>query len=373
MLVIRHGWLSDYLDSGSSALSSAVTMAKMLNAGTLSIARVPPGTPPLLLVIVDTEEEFDWGAPLSRDGTSVTSIADLPRAHEIFDSYGIVPTYVVDYPVATTKSAYAVLRPLLETGRCEIGAHLHPWVNPPHEETVTPRNSYPGNLPPALERRKLEVLTAAIERTLSRRPVVYKAGRYGVGSATGKILEDLGYEIDASVVPHTNFGDDGGPNFVGYPDQPFWFGEKRRLLEIPLTRVFCGVAARAGPWLYPRVSGRLGRMCHLPGISARLGLLERIPLTPEGVDHAAHRRLMRSLLRRGHKVFSLTYHSPSLGVGHTPYVRAQQDLESLLATMDRFFRFFLEDCRGQFTTPTALHRLLSATAKSAQRGAKRPT
>src|SRR3546814_7184384 len=36
---------------------------------------LPVDHPPLLLVVIDTEEEFDWHLPHSRDNTSVSAIA----------------------------------------------------------------------------------------------------------------------------------------------------------------------------------------------------------------------------------------------------------------------------------------------------------
>src|SRR3546814_10955242 len=68
-------------------------------------------------------------------------------------------------------------------------------------------------LPPELEHAKLAALTEAIAGAFGARPVVYKAGRYGVGPATAGILEALGYRIDVRVVPFTDFSDDGGPDF----------------------------------------------------------------------------------------------------------------------------------------------------------------
>ena len=103
---------------------------------------------PVLCVAVDAEEEFDWRAPFSRRNISVKSISHQYLAQEIFARYGVTPTYLVDYPVATNPTSVKVLRKLLDAGQCEIGAQLHPWVNPPHEEEVTVRNSFPANLPP---------------------------------------------------------------------------------------------------------------------------------------------------------------------------------------------------------------------------------
>jgi hypothetical protein len=310
---------------------------------------------PVLMVVVDTEEEFDWDKPLSPNNTGVTSIKAQPLAHEVFARYGLIPTYVVDYPVASTESSIAVLKTMQDQGQCVIGAHLHPWVSPPQVEELAPANSYPGNLPPELERQKLEILTAEIERNFGRRPDIYKAGRYGVGPATASILEDLGYRIDLSVVPRTWFTADGGPDFRDFDHRPFWFGPSNGLLEIPLSCGFHGVLWRAGPVLYPRLAGRAGVRLRLPGIFSRLGLLERIRLTPEGARHHEHRRITLSLLKQGCRVFSLTYHSPSLVPGHTPYVRDDADLETFLGDLDRYLDFFINEVGGRPTTPTQLY------------------
>lgn len=320
--------------------------------------QLPADQPPLLLVVIDTEEEFDWSLPHARENTAVSSVAAQGLAQEVFSDHGIIPTYVVDYPVAATPSAVSVLKAYADRGECLIGAHLHPWVNPPDVEQVNAHNSYPGNLPHDLERAKLEVLTAKITESFGSRPLVYKAGRYGVGPGTARILKDLGYLIDVSVVPFTNFDDDGGPDFSRAGFEPAWFGEGGELLEIPLSVGFYGALRGLGPALFPKVSRRAGMRMRLPGILARSGLLERIRLTPEGVDLAANIRLARSLHEQGCRVFSFTYHSPSLVPGMTPYVASEAQLESFIATMDRFFSFFREELGGRPSIPLEVYGLL---------------
>src|SRR3546814_2965076 len=53
---------------------------------------LPVDHPPLLLVVIDTEEEFDWHLPHSRDNTSVSAIAAQGPAQQIFARHDIVPT-----------------------------------------------------------------------------------------------------------------------------------------------------------------------------------------------------------------------------------------------------------------------------------------
>lgn len=318
---------------------------------------VPDSWPPTLVVVVDTEEEFDWTAPFDPASTAVTNIACQKLAQRIFDAHGVVPTYVVDYPVAATPAAAAVLRDFAEAGRCEIGAHLHPWVTPPWDDqlpaaAVDARHSYPGNLPPALERARLAALTQAIEAGFGRRPVVYKAGRYGVGPATAGILGALGYRVDVSVVPHTDFSADGGPDFTALPDGPFLLAPG--LIELPLSVHFVGALAGAGRLVYPRLAGRLARRLRLPGIAARLGVLERLRLTPEGHRLEDMRRQTRAALARGTRLFMLTYHSSSLLPGATGYVRSAAERDRFLATLDAYCHDFLGAFGGRTSTVTAV-------------------
>ena len=316
-----------------------------------------PDGPPLLQVIIDTEIEFDWSQPFARDNVSVSAMEMQYLAQEILTSYGFKPTYVIDYPIATQPSSIAVLQSFLANGRCLIGSHLHPWVTPPFDEPVTAFNSYPGNLDPRLERRKLESLTTAIVETFGIQPTIYKAGRYGIGPGTADTLLALGYEIDMSVVPHTDFGSDGGPDFRGYPDRPYWFGERAQLLEIPMSRGFSGLAAPLGPALFETLATGLGRAIHLGAILSRTGLLERATLTPEGIGTASHRRLVRARLDQGHRVFTMTFHSPSLAPGHTPYVRTQSDLRQFLDKIRYLLDFFLGEIGGKPTTPIEIQKM----------------
>ena len=159
-----------------------------------------PDGPPLLQVIIDTEIEFDWSQPFARDNVSVSAMEMQYLAQEILTSYGFKPTYVIDYPIATQPSSIAVLQSFLANGRCLIGSHLHPWVTPPFDEPVTAFNSYPGNLDPRLERRKLESLTTAIVETFGIQPTIYKAGRYGIGPGTADTITDFSGGTRASGV-----------------------------------------------------------------------------------------------------------------------------------------------------------------------------
>ncbi|MGH8246583.1 MAG: WalW protein, partial [Gammaproteobacteria bacterium] len=84
--------------------------------------------PPILLVVVDTEEECDWSAGFRRDLTSVTAMRKIARVQKVFEEFRIRPTYVVDYPVASQKDGISPLKEIFDDGWADLGAHLHPWV-----------------------------------------------------------------------------------------------------------------------------------------------------------------------------------------------------------------------------------------------------
>jgi hypothetical protein len=309
---------------------------------------------PELLIVVDTEEEFDWTRPFSRESVATKAIPAQARAHEIYDRLGIVPTYVIDYPVATDPGAIRFLRDLRDSGKAEIGAHLHPWVTPPHVEAVSTHNSYHCNLPPDLERAKIASLTDAIETSFGARPTAFKAGRYGYGPNTGKFLAELGYRVDCSFVPHTDLSGDGGPDYRGVPSMPHWL--EHGLLEVPLSVGFLGAMPGLGEraaWLFDSPGAERLRV---PGVLARTGLVARSRLTPEGTPAAEQCRLIEKMARRGHRIFSLTYHSPSLQPGHTPYVRDEGDLARFLGAIEQVLTFFRDEMGGRFTTLSGVYR-----------------
>ena len=276
------------------------------------------------LVTIDTEEEFDWAAPLSREGHGISAAPRMADFQQFCEARGVIPLWLVDWPIAQSPQAAEILRPAAAAGKAEIGLHLHPWVNPPFDEEVSQFNSFAGNLPAALEREKFVQLHQAIETNLGVSPVIYRAGRYGAGPATAGLLSQMGYRIDTSVRAHFDYSDgEGGPDFHAHPLAPYWLDARRELLELPVTTVFTGALQRLGPNLLPLAA----RVPKLPGVLARTRLLERIPLTPEGIPVRDALRAIDAAVAQRVPILVFSFHSPSLDAGHTPYVRSQAKLK----------------------------------------------
>ena len=299
------------------------------------------------LITVDTEEDFDWDAPMDRTSHALASVPRLAEFQAFCEAHGVIPLYLVDYPIATCPEAIAILRPAAEAGRAEIGLHLHPWVNPPFDEELSQRNSYAGNLAEEHERAKFSTLRDIIVDNFGVQPRIYRAGRYGAGPNTAAILEQSGFMIDSSVRSHFDYRADGGPDYRGQPLHPYWLDSERKLLELPVTTIFWGPLSPLGARLYPYAAA----VPRLPGILARARLLERIALTPEGVSPHEAIRAIDTAIGIGVPVLVFSFHSPSLEPGHTPYVRTEADLLKFYAWWDAVFAHLAK--RGISSTTVA--------------------
>jgi glycosyltransferase involved in cell wall biosynthesis len=313
---------------------------------------------PTLITTIDAEEEFDWKKPFSRNSTSIDSMLSQEKAQKIFSKYNVTPTYFIDYPVASQDKGVSVLKEFLTDKSCIIGTQLHPWVTPPFEEKVNRFNSYLGNLPLPLQYEKILTMVRITEDRLGVRPTIFRSGRYGIGRRTAEVLLDLGFNIDSSIMSRWNFSQEGGPDFSAFSSEPFWLEKNEGLLELPLTCEYVGHSTLRRMGIGKFSHSRIGEVLRIPGVLARSGILERIKLSPEGVTLKEAMRLTRRLVDDGQRIFVLSYHSPSLAVGNTPYVQTAADLERFLFWLDEYFAFFLEDIGGQMSTPEDVRKRL---------------
>src|SRR5690349_6130975 len=317
-----------------------------------SSARFPASFGTRSLLTVDTEEEFDWSGPFTRSEHGLSHVAHIARFQEFCEELGVVPVYLVDWPIATSPAAVDIIGSAVSAGRAEVGIQLHPWVNPPFEEEVGPFTSYAGNLPPALEREKFTRLRDTIAEAFDTTPLIYRAGRYGLGPETAGLLRDTGVPIDSSVRANFDYRAGHGPDYRAHPLAPYWVDGEKRLLELPLTTVYWGMLRRQGRWVHPL----LGKLPKMTGLFSRVGLLERIALTPEGVTAEEALRGIDMALDDRLPLLVLSFHSPSLAPGHTPYVRTEADLARLYDWFRRVYMYL--EMRG--VAPTTVAEILAA-------------
>ncbi len=317
-------------------------------------------TPRISCVVIDAEEDFDWDSPVQGTEKSTFHLRNLRMLAEILQAYGATPTYLLTYPVLQDEDAVAIIRHQLEAGLCDAGLQLHPWVTPPFGEDVSLRASFLGNLSAEREEQKLLCLRARFIQCFGAEPKIYRAGRYGLSRHTPGLLEKHCFTIDTSIAPRTSFEADGGPDFRDFDSRPFWFGERARLLEVPLCRDIVGWGAGGiGADLYGRMAGHGEQRSGLLSLLARSRCVERITLSPEGNDLSAMLRLLRGKLGRGDTVFPLSFHSSSLQDGTNPYVRSTADLHEFYDRLSGILAYMADHLGFRFMALAAVPRALS--------------
>lgn len=301
--------------------------------------------PVKLFITIDTEED-SWDDYWS-SSQSLDNVARIPVIQSLFDRYGAVPTYLVSYPVVKNEPASRILLDLYDKGRCEIGAHCHPWSTPPYVEEKKIVNTMLSNLPYKILRDKIEMLHKAIVDKFKVCPICFRAGRWGFDSEVARAIYELGYQIDTSVTPCTDWTDHFGPNFWEAPSLPYRFNPANilvsslngYLLEIPPTVGFLQnnsrLCSRILKWL---LHSRLSRL-RVIGILDRLRILNRRWLSPETRYGHEMILLAKTLIQKGYKHLNMTFHSTSLLPGKSPFVRDENELRIFLNNIEVFLQF----------------------------------
>ena len=249
-----------------------------------------------LIITIDTEED-NWG-DYNCKGHTLKNIERIPLLQQLFDDFNVKPTYLISYPVATDKRAVSIFKKIVGEDKCEIGTHCHPWNTPPFEEERTEYNSMLCNLPADLQFRKIKYLHDTIRNNSGVEPVSFRAGRWGYNQNVAKNLYKLGYKIDTSVTPFTNWREDHGPEFTNLSPRPFRFSsedifhesEGGEMLEVPVTIGFLQRNFTLCNSILQLTVQRPVSYLRIPGIFHKLNLINKVWLCPEGLWQQKHDR-----------------------------------------------------------------------------------
>lgn len=201
-----------------------------------------------IIVSIDTECDCSptWhlSSPVTFKGVTI-GIKDILQP--LFDDLGVKPVYFLSHEVMEDDESREVLRHI--ANRCELASHLHSAFIEPQKR----QGSMEGVMRHEMQRQysyeveygKMKNLTDLFVRCFGQPPASFRAGRYGIGPNTGKILTELGYKVDSSVTPHIRWKDPyvkDAPGFIGLPEDPYWVCDsgdiwkrgKGPLLEVPI-------------------------------------------------------------------------------------------------------------------------------------------
>ncbi|QUJ69319.1 hypothetical protein KDD30_21345 (plasmid) [Photobacterium sp. GJ3] len=303
-----------------------------------------------LLVVIHAEEEFNWEQGFHSQNQAVTHHqALIPFMGELI-GLGAKITLAMDYPFVDSPGGREVISHYQHSAgqHVEFAAHLHPWVNPPYHASSSAESefeSYPCNLSPEVEYEKIRVLTEKIQTVSGLPPVTYLAGRFGIGHHTNQHLRALGYQVDLSISAYCDFSHQHGPDFSDRTNAPFI---DNKICHVPHTSSWLSLSRQI-----ERKANRSPSWCkslnrwHITRLLGKAFRLRKFRLSPEGNDFSQLRAITQAQLNIGQTVFVLSFHSPSLVAGMTPYVQTAEDSQLLKSTTRQYIEWFQQELGGE--------------------------
>jgi len=283
-------------------------------------------------VTVDTEPDCDIHWKRSQPLTFNSVTFGIPLIlRPIWDKFGIKPVYFVSPEVVENDKCCRVFKEEIKKG-AEIGTHLHSEYVEPQKKyddiAGTASNEFPCFAYDAeVEAAKIKNLTELIEKKIGVKPVSYRGARYGADLDTIKALEKLGYNVDSSIAPDTDWRSVGGPDHSHAMKQPYFISRTdyyaagdMKILEVPIT-----ISGRRFPfspnkWMFYRW------------------------LRPTHMTAFEMKRLVAEFVRKYQSpVLNMMFHSMEILPGKTPFVRTKLGQKLYLSRLNSILRYMTQD------------------------------
>ena len=317
----------------------------------------------LFVLTIDTEEEWLWENDFPQENCSVQNIKHIPAFQQQCEKLGIRPTYFVDYAIAQDNYSQEVFKDIIASRKAEVGAHLHPWCNPPFFGKTTEAESHVINLPKEQVAQKLHALSEVICQSLGVRPRSFRSGRWGISGDTLQLLVSRGFDVDSSVYPfykNEYFSCEGSPLSPYWPsyDDSLSVGTQREIIEIPVSAGYNVKHFDAADMVHSTLAKPAIAWTRSIGLLWRLGLLKKIYLSPELTETKNMNALIDSCLKNQHSVIHMYLHSSSLIDGATGLLNIDNAFERICERMGRSVAHLQSKANVRFCTISEAKKLL---------------
>lgn len=308
-----------------------------------------------LLVTIDTE--CDKGkAWLTQKPLSFESVVKgVPELYSpLFDKNEIKPTYLLSPEIIKDDASVEALK----QAHCELGTHMHgEYIGPDENYDADRTNQIQAVWPKDIEYQKLKNLTDLFADKFGYQPKSFRAGRFGIGDHSLKILEELGYTVDSSVSPFKthHYKDHQGKknNFWGAPVQPYYPDYIKhhksggcKVLQVPVSIVaenyinaprFVQRAMGADPGLAQKIYRRIY------GASSK-----SIWLRPVRSDAKQMKRTSEIIIEKYKNsgkpiILTMMFHSNEIIPNASPYVSNVEEQEKFINDLDEYFKLMKKE------------------------------
>lgn len=301
-------------------------------------------------ITVDTEGDNGWDRPRIYETKNAQGVA---RFQKFCESFGFKPIWLTNYEMSLDSTFVKVVKDALKNKTCEVGAHIHPWNNPPDFSLTDADYKYLPYLieyPYEVMEEKIAFLTKHLENVFEEKMISHRAGRWAINNDYLKCLSDYGYKVDCSVTPLIDWRNSMGlPNGLGgsdYSDFPKCIynplQDVNNFFEIPMstmnnviinnivvntimkvlpkriceTKIFNALNARKVFMLRPRLGAR----------KRLLIMIDKLVADPN-LDH-----------------LEFMIHSSELYPGTSPKCKTEEELDEIYKDIECIFRRIDRDC-----------------------------
>jgi hypothetical protein len=323
---------------------------------------------PILFVLsVDTEEQWDWADAFPQENFNVSNVELLPAFQAVCQKHGIRPTYFVDYAVAESDSCAHILNDLCQQDACEIGAHLHPWCNPPYYGDIGEAESHVVNLPISQVEAKLEALVNLLSKRFSHTPKAFRTGRWGINGPVMQLLVKYGFNVDSSVYPYYQneyFSCHGAPEFPYWAstNNPLQQGSRKDIFEIPVTAGFNWKNHSLANSAHRTLAHPLVKWSRLVGMAWHTHLLRKSYLSPELTAVEDMLSLCKISAQRNAPLIHMFLHSSSLVDNPNSLIGNNNAFEYITSSISKVVTQLEQDYSVRFCTISEAAKILQGEA-----------
>lgn len=302
------------------------------------------------IITIDTEADSQWDVS---DRVTTENLKFTDRFQQLCNTYNFKPTYLCSYEIVDSEFFPNTIGKYIQSNIAEIGAHLHPWSNPPYIPDLATElkcHYYPTELPLDIFQQKMQNLLDLIEKKTGVKATSYRAGRWGFSSVHIPILQKMGIIVDGSVTPYVSWENHPGlkakgPNFKSAPSHPYILDNTNvnkvgssGLLEVPPTILFTQNIFNNSA----KLRNILLKFSNLKIFQLMTKVINLNPvwLRPFPEMSAAKLKIVvDKAIQLKSDVIELMFHSSELMAGGSPYNKTSQDIDNLYARFEELFKY----------------------------------
>jgi hypothetical protein len=286
-----------------------------------------------IVITIDTEPDNMWDLNL-RENLQFKNISELSKLQRVFDTFRARPTYLTTYSVARSNEV-SVLKDIVKTSGCEIGAHLHPLETPPFEHHIKGDGSYLHQYSYRTQREKIKILDALLTETFEYKPVSYRGGRWSLDTNTISLLAEYEYLVDTSVTPGISWEKDGGPNFKKCTNENYFI--YKDILEVPASIKIKTRIPRIAKHFYLNTPN----WTHAEGILRRISNFNIITLDPSFNSYEDMKWACDTLIAERVEHLNIAFHSSVIIAGGSPYTMTDESTKRFFQRLEKLLDYLL--------------------------------